>query len=106
MNSQEKLDRMISRDSSVAVKGLSTVAAFIALTASAFAASSPVLERAARGIEMHRKGDVEIRVVRKDGTAVPDARIDVVQRTHDFLFGNVFWPRHYNNEQYRTRFLE
>jgi len=97
---------MISRSSSAAVTGLSTAAALFALTASAFAAPSPVLERAARGIEMHRKGDAQIRVVRKDGTVVPDARIEVVQRTHDFLFGNLFRPRHYNNEQYRTRFLE
>ena len=97
MNSQKKLDRMISRDRLVAVKGLSTVAALIALTASAFAASSPVLERAAAGIEMHRKGDAEIRVVRKDGTAVPDLRINVVHAPTIF-FGNVFRPRHYDKD--------
>jgi len=80
--------------------------AVLVLTASAFADTSPVLEEAAMGIETHRKGDATIRVVRKDGTSVPAARVEVVQRSHDFLFGNVFRPCHYDNEQYRTRFLE
>src|SRR6187455_2730482 len=47
------------------------------------AAASPVLEHASRGIETHRKGDAAIRLVRKDGSSVSGARVEVVQRTHD-----------------------
>lgn len=83
-----------------------TGAALLCLMVPAFAGPSPILERAARGIEAHRKADARITVVRQDGTAVPGARIEVIQKTHDFAFGNVFRPRHYDNEQYRARFLE
>ena len=69
-------------------------------------AASPILEQAARGIETYRKGDATIRLARKDGSSVSGARVEVVQRTHDFAFGNLFRPRHYTNEQYRARFLE
>src|SRR5688572_26639654 len=69
-------------------------------------AASPILEQAARGVEMHRRGDATIRLVRKDGTPVANAKIEISQRSHDFAFGNLFRPRHYTNEQYRTRFLE
>ena len=82
------------------------LAGFLCLSAASVAASSPVLEQAARGVEANRKADATIRVVRSDGTAVPGAAIEVVQRTHDFAFGNLFRPRHYKNEQYRARFLE
>ena len=53
-----------------------------------------------------RKGDAKIASFAKDGTAVPECSIEVVQRTHDFLFGNLFRPRHYNNEEHRAKFLE
>ncbi len=82
------------------------LAGLLCLSAAQVAASSPVLEQAARGVEAHRKADATIRVVRSDGTAVPGAAIEVVQRTHDFAFGNLFRPRHYKNERYRARFLE
>lgn len=81
------------------------VMAMIWVTVPVFAAS-PILEQAARGIETHRKGDATIRFVRKDGTPVANAKIELSQRTHDFAFGNLFRPRHYTNEQYRARFLE
>jgi GH35 family endo-1,4-beta-xylanase len=68
--------------------------------------ASPVLAQAARGVEMHRKGDVTIRFVRKDGTEAAGVQVEVAQRTHDFAFGNIFRPRHYRNEAYRARFLE
>jgi len=82
------------------------IACVLCLPALVWGANSPILERAARGIETCRKAGVVVRVVRKDGSAVANARIEVSQRTHDFAFGNVFRPRFYNNEQYRARFLE
>lgn len=82
------------------------LAGVLCLSAASIAEASPILEQAARGIEAHRKADATIRVVRSDGTPVPGAAIEVVQRTHNFAFGNLFRPRHYKNEQYRARFLE
>jgi len=67
---------------------------------------SPVLVQAARGVEVHRKGDAAIHFVRRDGAAAAGVQVEVTQRTHDFAFGNVFRPRHYANEAYRARFLE
>jgi len=93
----------MSRDKSIAEKTLPATIALLVVTASAFAAPSPVLEKAASGIETHRKGDATIRVVRKDGTAVPAAQVEVVQRSHDFLFGTVFRPRHYNTSNPNQR---
>jgi hypothetical protein len=52
------------------------------------AAPSPILELAAHGIQDHRKGDATIRFVRKDGTAAAGLKVEAVQRTHDFAFGN------------------
>jgi endo-1,4-beta-xylanase len=65
-----------------------------------------ILARAAAGIETHRKADAMVRVVRSDGLPVNGAEIRVVQRTHEFRFGNLFRPKHYNNAAYRARFLE
>lgn len=79
---------------------------FVCAAAPTFAAPSPVLDLAARGIETQRKGDAVIQFVRRDGTPLSQVRIEVTQRTHDFAFGNLFRPRHYNHEQYRARFLE
>jgi len=83
-----------------------TIIALVGLNLPVFAAPSPVLEQAARGIEAHRKGDAVVRVMRKDGAPVSDLKVAVTQRTHGFVFGNLIRPRHYTNEQYRTRFLE
>ncbi len=80
--------------------------AVAALPAWGWAASSDILEKAARGIETHRKGDAVVRVVCADGSVVPGAKVEVILRSHDFLFGNLFRPRHYNNEKYRAKFLE
>jgi len=75
-------------------------------TSTGKASASSGLARAARGVEMHRKGDATVRLVRTDGADVSGVQVAVAQRTHDFAFGNVFRPRHYTNEAYRARFLE
>lgn len=47
--------------------------------------------RAAEGIERYRKGNGRITVVDKDGTPVPNAKIKLVQKSHEFRFGaNIF----------------
>ncbi|MBN1417269.1 MAG: endo-1,4-beta-xylanase [Planctomycetes bacterium] len=65
-----------------------------------------VLERAAEGIEAHRKADGLIRLVREDGTPAGGAKVDLRQVSHAFPFGNLFRPRHYDDTVYRARFLE
>ena len=103
MNCKVAIDRAVFR---VGGKVILSLASCLCLSAASIAAPSPILETAARGIESHRKADATLRIVRSDGTAVPTAAVEVVQRTHDFAFGNLFRPRHYKNEQYRARFLE
>ena len=47
--------------------------------------------RAAEGIERYRKGNGRITVVDKDGTPVPNAKIKLIQKNHEFRFGaNIF----------------
>ncbi len=65
-----------------------------------------VLQRAAEGIEQHRKSDVRIIVRHWDGSPASGVVVNVVQTAHDFPFGNIFRPRHYDDERYRARFLE
>jgi GH35 family endo-1,4-beta-xylanase len=91
---------------STAVKVIAAILTLVIPGLPTGAASSPILEQAARGIETHRKGDATIRLVRKDGTPTAGLKVEAIQRTHDFAFGNLFRPRHYTNELYRARFLE
>lgn len=68
--------------------------------------SEAVLEAARRGIEAHRMGRATVRIRFADGSPAAGVALEVQQQTHDFRFGNVFRPRHYTNEVYRTKFLE
>lgn len=65
-----------------------------------------VAERAAEGIERYRKGDAVLVLRRPDGRPAAGVQVEVRQTGHAFRFGNVFRPRHYTNELYRTRFKE
>lgn len=46
-----------------------------------------VTERIAAGIEKYRKQDIAIKLVDAEGQPISDARVEVIQRTHAFLFG-------------------
>ena len=68
-----------------------------------------VLERSARAIEQHRKGDGTILVQDERGKPIAGAKIKVQQLRHDFLFGcNLFAFGRCGSpeleEQYRSRF--
>lgn len=65
-----------------------------------------VLALAADGIEKYRKGDGTLEFRHPDGTPVRNARISLVQRSHNFKFGNFIRPRHYNDRAYLDRFRE
>jgi GH35 family endo-1,4-beta-xylanase len=68
--------------------------------------ADPVTERAARGIEQHRKGDGLLVFRWHDGRPAPGMQVEVRQTAHEFRFGNVFRPRHYTNQWYQARFKE
>jgi hypothetical protein len=87
---------------STAVKVIAASLTLVIPSLHAGAGPSPILEHAARGIENHRKGDAMVRFVRKDGTPAAGLKVEAIQRTHDFAFGNLFRPRHYTNEIYPT----
>ncbi|MFH0907735.1 MAG: endo-1,4-beta-xylanase [bacterium] len=46
------------------------------------------VENARAGIELYRKGDLAVQVRDMDGNPVPGARVDVIQQSRDFQFGN------------------
>ena len=50
-----------------------------------------VKEKIAYGIEKYRKGDAKIIVTDENGNPIPNAKIKVKQRSHEFRFGaNIF----------------
>ena len=65
-----------------------------------------VLEKAERGIQEYRQGEATITLLEADGRPAPGVKIAVIQQSHDFLFGCIVRPRHYNDERYRQRLKE
>lgn len=68
-------------------------------------------ERIAAGIEQYRKGNACIRIKDKDGNCIPDAKITINQKTHEFKFGaNIFMldelETEEKNEKYKKYFSE
>lgn len=68
-------------------------------------------DRVNSGIEMYRKGYAEITVKDADGNVIPDAKIKVVQKSHEFKFGaNLFMldelETDEKNEKYKKMFAE
>ncbi|HYE05524.1 MAG TPA: endo-1,4-beta-xylanase [Planctomycetota bacterium] len=53
--------------------------------------ASDIVARARRGIEAHRKRDVELRVVDGEGRALPHVALAVQQTRHEFPFGDQLW---------------
>jgi GH35 family endo-1,4-beta-xylanase len=69
------------------------------------------LERAAQGVERHRKAAATVRVVDDAGKAVPDAVVRAELARHDFLFGcNIYMFDRFKlpeqNATYKKRFAE
>lgn len=68
-------------------------------------------KRTAYGIEKYRKGDAELRVTDKDGKPVPDAKVSIKQKSHEFRFGaNIFMldelETDAKNEAYKSYFAD
>ncbi len=68
-------------------------------------------QRAAKGIELYRKGNGRFTVVDKEGKPVSNARIKLTQRSHEFRFGaNIFMldelETEEKNEKYKKYFAD
>lgn len=68
-------------------------------------------QRAADGIERYRKGNGRITVVDKEGKPIPNAKIKLTQKAHEFRFGaNIFMldelESEEKNEKYKKYFAE
>ena len=68
-------------------------------------------ERVESGIEKHRKGDAVISIFDKNGNPVPNARIKITQKNHEFRFGaNLFMLDELEtddkNEKYKQYFAD
>lgn len=68
-------------------------------------------KRIAEGIEKYRKGDAKIIITNENGAPVSDAKIKVVQKSHEFRFGaNLFMLDEFEtgekNEKYREYFAD
>jgi endo-1,4-beta-xylanase len=60
-----------------------------------------LMKQADANIEKYRKGDVSVRFLTTDGKAVQDATVEVVQKTHDFLFGCIIFDLIRDENPYR-----
>ena len=68
-------------------------------------------ERINAGIEQYRKGYADIKIVDGEGNAIPNARVTVRQKTHEFRFGaNIFMLDELEtaekNEKYKKYFAD
>lgn len=60
-----------------------------------------LIKQANENIEKYRKGDVAIRFVDKDGKSVMNAKVEIEQQTHDFLFGCIIFDLIRNENVFR-----
>ena len=65
---------------------------------------SRLLKQAADGAEKFRKGDAWLTFKTADGQPLPGAKVEIRQRTHDFLFGGLLFGlvSHFGTEPYRV----
>jgi GH35 family endo-1,4-beta-xylanase len=60
-----------------------------------------LLQQADENIEQYRKGNVTVHFVTRNGNALKNAKIEVSQKTHDFLFGCIIFDLVRNENPYR-----
>lgn len=68
-----------------------------------------ILKQAGENIEKYRKGDAAILFKTADGKGISNAKVEIVQKTHDFLFGSVIFDltggqSPYREDLFKTRF--
>ncbi len=67
--------------------------------------------KADENVEKHRKGEAHIRFISANGEPIKDLEVEIVQKTQDFLFGNLIFDLiwedpPYKPELFKHRFLE
>ena len=60
-----------------------------------------LLKQANENIEKYRKGNAAIQFVDKDGNALKNAKLEITQQTHDFLFGCIIFDLIGNENTYQ-----
>lgn len=69
-----------------------------------------MLKKASENIEKYRKGDAEIVFRNESGKPVQNRKVEIIQKTHDFLFGSIAFDLVrddlYRPELYKSRFKE
>jgi len=72
-------------------------------------AEDRLMNQANQNIEKYRKGNVSVRFVAKAGSTLQGASLEVVQQTHDFLFGCIIFDlirdeNSFRQDQFKKRF--
>jgi GH35 family endo-1,4-beta-xylanase len=60
-----------------------------------------MMKQAEQNIEKYRKSDVTVQFKTRDGRLIKDARVEIRQKTHDFLFGCIIFDLIRNENSYR-----
>lgn len=60
-----------------------------------------MMKQADENIEKFRKGDVTVRFKTRDGKEIRNAKVEIHQKTHDFLFGCIIFDLIRNENTYR-----
>ena len=65
-----------------------------------------LMEKAEENIEKYRKGEVDIQFIAKEGTSLQNAKVEIVQEGHDFLFGCIVFDLIRNENPYRQELFK
>jgi len=65
-----------------------------------------MMKQADENIEKYRKGDVTIGFVSSDGKPVRNAKVEVIQKSHDFLFGCIIFDMIGGENTYREELFK
>lgn len=68
-----------------------------------------MMKQADENIEKYRKGDVSVQFKTRDGKTIKNARVEIKQKSHDFLFGCIIFDlirneNTYKEELFKSRF--
>jgi len=77
-----------------------------AFTQSVQEVESSLLKQADENIEKYRKGDVSVQFITRDGKALKNAKVEINQETHDFLFGCIIFDLVRNENPYRSELFK
>jgi len=65
-----------------------------------------LIKQAEENIEKYRKGNAVIQFLDQEGVALQNAKVEVVQQDHDFLFGCIIFDLIRNENPYRKELFK